>query len=54
MSIQIPGIATVGPQFNAALEGSIDISNPINFSYGFDLTVCETSFPLLSLRTSHR
>jgi hypothetical protein len=36
------------------LEGSIEISNPINLTYGFDLTVCEISLTILSLRVSQR
>ena len=50
--IQIPNIAAVGPQFNAALLGSIDLGTTLDFTYGFDLTVCDRFFAF-SLPNSH-
>ena len=44
--IQIPGIAAVGPIFNDAVAGSITLTEAIDFTYGFDLTVSDPQFAM--------
>lgn len=38
-SFQIPGIASVGPQFEPALTAGFQLKANLEFGYGFEVTV---------------